>query len=111
MIYQLSYYVPCADHERVKQALFDKGAGTMGRYAACCWEIKGSGQFQPLAGSQPSIGQVDQLTRLDEYKVEMVCQAEFIEQVVDALLEQHPYEQPAYFVTKAMTKEDFGRKT
>lgn len=82
--------------EVVKQALFDKGAGKIGDYDCCCWQVLGEGQFRPLEGSQPFIGQQGKIEKVAEYKVEMVCADEFINGAVEALLTAHPYQQPAY---------------
>lgn len=105
-MYTLSYYIPQSDHARVKQALFDRGAGKIGQYDECCWEVLGNGQFRAQAGSNPVIGRVGQLQQLVEYKVEMVCADALIRQVVETLLREHPYEQPAYFVSQVMTLGD-----
>ena len=105
-MFSLSYYIPASDHERVKQALFDKGAGKIGQYDECCWEVLGNGQFRAGQGSHPSTGEIGKLERIAEYKVEMVCVDELIQEVVEALLKEHPYEQPAYFISQVMTLED-----
>lgn len=102
-MYSLNYYVPEADHERIKYALFSCGAGKMGLYEHCCWEVKGQGQFRALAGSQPYIGHIGELEQIIEYKVEMICEDKKIKDVVEVLLKEHPYEQPAYFVCKVLT--------
>ena len=105
-MFSLSYYIPADDHERVKQALFEKGAGKIGQYDQCCWEVKGNGQFCARQGSQPSIGQIDQLVQLEEFKVEMVCSDDKIRDVIQTLLKEHPYEQPAYRVSQIRTLDD-----
>ena len=108
-MFSLSYYIPASDHDRVKQALFDKGAGKVGQYDECCWEILGNGQFRAGAGSHPSIGGIGKLEHVEEYKVEMVCSDKLIREVVETLLKEHPYEQPAYFVHRVMTIDDIYR--
>jgi len=99
-VYKLCFFVPESHLELVKLALFDKGAGRIGDYDCCCWQVLGDGQFRPLAGSQPFIGQLGQVERVLEYKVEMVCEDQLIKQVVEALLIVHPYQQPAYELYK-----------
>jgi hypothetical protein len=56
------------------------------------------GQFRALEGSRPFIGQQDEIERVEEYKVEMVCSDELIAEAVTTLLDAHPYETPAYEV-------------
>jgi len=107
MIYSLSYYIPEKDHERVKKALLASGAGNIGHYDQCAWEVLGQGQFRAQKGSQAHIGELDQLETILEYKVEMVCKELYIKAVIQTLLKEHPYEQPAYFVQPVMTLDDF----
>lgn len=105
-MYSISYYIPADAHERVKQALFACGAGKIGRYDECCWEVLGHGQFRAQKGSKPTIGKIDQLEQLAEFKVEMVCEDQLIRKVVETLLREHPYERPAYFFHPVMTISD-----
>jgi len=95
---QLTYYVPVKAHEHLKQKLFDAGAGKHGNYDQCCWHTLGQGQYRPLAGSTPNLGQLGQLQQLQEYKVEMICEKKSVEAVLAALFQNHPYEQPAYML-------------
>ena len=95
-MYKLCYYVPESHLETTKQAVFDAGAGHVGDYDSCCWQVKGEGQFRPLPGSRPFLGQPGEVTQVEEYRVEMVCGDEHIAEVVTALKHAHPYEEPAY---------------
>ncbi len=97
-MYKLCFYVPEDYLEAVKAAVFVAGAGKIGDYDSCCWQTQGQGQFRPLGGSQPFIGQHGQIETVVEYKVEMVCEDALIEQVLTALVKAHPYEEPAYDV-------------
>jgi len=95
-MYKLEFYVPPMQLDAVKTAIFEAGAGRIGNYDCCCWETSGTGQFRPLDGSNPFIGQTGSIEQVAEVKVEMVCAEEYIEAVVAALKEAHPYETPAY---------------
>ena len=99
--YQISFYVPNKQCEQVKQAMFNAGAGILGNYQECSWQTLGEGQFRPLEGSQPFLGESHKLENVEEYKVEMLCDVEKIELVIQALISSHPYEVPAYYVTKS----------
>ena len=99
-MYKLCFYVPEADLEMVKSALFGAGAGKIGDYDQCCWQVKGRGQFRPLEGSDPTIGAQGEVETLDEWKVELVCEDALIKQVVVALQAAHPYEEVAFEVTQ-----------
>ena len=106
-MYQLIFYVPETHLEQIKTALFNAGAGKMHGYEHCAWQTRGEGQFKPLAGSEPFLGQIGQLETLTEYKVEMVCDDACIKNVLLALVKHHPYQQPAYAVYKILTLDDF----
>lgn len=99
-MYKIIFYVPPTHLETVKNALFTAGAGKIGAYSGCAWEVLGDGQFIPLEGSQPFIGTQNQPEKLPEYKVELVCDDAHIHAAIAALKKAHPYETPAYQVTK-----------
>lgn len=95
-MYKLVFFVPASHLEVVKTAVFAAGAGRIGNYDQCCWQVEGQGQFRPLSGAKPYTGEPGQLSREPEWRVEMVCADEHIRAVRDALLKAHPYEEPAY---------------
>jgi hypothetical protein len=99
-MYKLVFFVPASHVERVKDAVFAAGAGRIGDYEQCSWQVLGEGQFRPLAGSNPYIGRQDALEAVAEYRVELVCAAEHIAAAVAALRAAHPYEEPAFDVTR-----------
>ncbi|WP_296178317.1 YqfO family protein [Pseudomonas sp. UBA1879] len=99
-MYKLAFFVPPSHVEQVKSALFAAGAGRIGAYDSCSWQVLGMGQFRPLDGSQPFIGQTGEVEQVEEWKVELVVADELIQQVVAALKSSHPYETPAYDVWK-----------
>jgi hypothetical protein len=103
-MYKLAFFVPPSHVDVVKNAVFAAGAGRIGAYDHCCWQVLGHGQFRPLEGSQPFVGQGGVVEQLEEWKVELVVADHLIRQVVAALKESHPYETPAYEVWRL---EDF----
>ncbi|WP_201615512.1 NGG1p interacting factor NIF3 [Psychrobacter urativorans] len=101
-MYKLTVFIPDDALEAVKKALFTAGAGTIGNYQYCCWQVQGIGQFMPMAGSMPHIGSQDSLEAVSEWRVEMVVVEEAVNNVITALKEAHPYETPAYDVIKVL---------
>ena len=101
-MYKLTVFIPDEALESVKSALFSAGGGKIGNYEACCWQVQGTGQFKPLAGSHPHIGAQDRLEKVTEWRVEMVVAKENIEQFIGALKQAHPYETPAYDVIEVL---------
>ncbi len=97
-MYKLAFFVPPSHVEAVKSAVFAAGGGRIGAYDSCAWQVLGQGQFRPMDGATPFLGQTGQLEQVKEWKVELVVADELIEQVVAALKHSHPYETPAYEV-------------
>jgi len=104
-MYKINFFVPESHLEEVKKAMFRAGAGKIGLYDCCAWQVKGQGQFRALEGSNPFLGRVHQVEVVDEYRVEMVCDEESIREAIQALLTAHPYETPAYDVMTLLTFE------
>ncbi len=98
----ISFYVPVNDADAVKNAMFQAGGGRIGHYDSCSFEVKGIGQFRPLSGSNPTIGSESVLERVEELKVDMVCEDHLAEDVIAALKKSHPYETPAYYAIKTL---------
>lgn len=97
-MYKLAFFVPASHVEVVKAAVFAAGGGRIGDYDHCAWQTLGQGQFRPLDGSQPYLGQTGQVEVVEEWKVELVVADALIAQAVAALRQSHPYETPAYEV-------------
>lgn len=97
-MYKLCFYVPETHLDGVKTAVFAAGGGRVGNYDHCCWQVLGQGQFRPLQGSQPFVGQAGLTEQVAEWKVELVVADELIHEAVKALKKSHPYETPAFDV-------------
>ena len=97
-----AFYVPKTHLEEVKKAVFEAGAGRIGNYDCCSFEIEGLGQFRALPGSQPFLGKQGLVEQVVEVKVEMVCEDEKLPDIIQALKTSHPYETPAYYAIKTV---------
>lgn len=95
-MYILCFYVPASHLESVKTELFNIGVGKFNNYDQCCWQTLGKGQFRALDQAKPYIGKHKKLKIVEEWKVEMVCPDNLIEQAVEILKIAHPYEEVAY---------------
>lgn len=97
-MYKISVFIPESHLDVVKSAMFAAGAGRIGDYDSCSWQSLGQGQFRPLDGASPYIGQQGEVETVQEYKVEMVCADELVRDAIAAMKQAHPYEEPAYDV-------------
>lgn len=101
-MYKISFLAPTTHVDQIKIAMFNQGAGKVGNYQHCAWQVLGEGQFMALENANPFIGQdkKNQLTKVPEYYVQVICTHDVIHAVIAALKEAHPYEEPAYHVIK-----------
>ena len=97
---KIVFFVPVADAGRVTAAVAAAGAGAIGDYDSCSFSTTGEGRFRPGPGAEPTIGRVGELAVVEEVRVEAVLSRARRTAVVRALLEAHPYEEPAYDVTE-----------
>ena len=97
-MYKLNYFVPVDAKEKTKQALFDIGVGRYKNYECCSFETLGVGQFKPIDTANPHLGTLNEIEKVQEYKVEIICGDELIKEAVKTLKEAHPYEEVAYEV-------------
>lgn len=93
---KLVVFVPEKDAERLSAALFEAGAGRIGNYSSCSFRAPGTATFLGEAGSKPTIGQAGRLEQVPEIRLEMVVALDRVGAVVRALVENHPYEEPAF---------------
>ncbi|MZR63936.1 YqfO family protein [Alcanivorax sp. DP30] len=93
--YKLCFYVPESHVELVKRAVFAAEAGHIGNYDSCAFQVRGEGQFRPLDGSQPFLGQQGEVEKVAEYRVETIVTAANLQAAISALRLAHPYEEPA----------------
>lgn len=95
---KISVFVPMDYAEKVRGAMADAGAGKLGAYDGCAFEVQGKGYFRPLEGANPFIGKQGKYECVDEIRIEAVCAPDKVKKTVAAMLEAHPYEFPAYDV-------------
>ena len=93
---KLYTFTPEKDAEKVKQALFDAGAGEMGRYSETSFNTPGSGTFRPGEGARPYVGEQGIRHTEPEIKTEVIFPGHLEAGIVRALLAAHPYEEVAY---------------
>lgn len=93
---KLIVFCPHSHANRVREALFSAGAGHIGNYDNCSFNIHGKGTFKALANANPFVGKKLKLHEEDEIRVETVFPAHLENPIISALLSAHPYEEVAY---------------
>ncbi|MCH4887699.1 Nif3-like dinuclear metal center hexameric protein [Acidaminobacter sp. JC074] len=103
-LYKINCYVPESHLYIVKEALFKSGAGQYENYDSCAYEVKGQGQFRPLEGASPFVGEVGQVETTEEVRLEVIINRNDLSNALSAMIKAHPYEEPAYDVIKTEKK-------
>lgn len=93
---KLVVFVPESHQEQIRSAMFAAGAGWIGHYSHCSFNIAGTGTFKPQEGTDPFIGKAGKLEQVDEIRIETVVPESVERKVVQAMLKAHPYEEVAY---------------
>jgi hypothetical protein len=93
---KLVVFVPEEALEAVRDAVFEAGAGRIGDYERCSWYTAGTGTFFGREETDPSVGERGREERVPELRLETVFPAERQGEVVAALKNAHPYEEPAF---------------
>jgi dinuclear metal center YbgI/SA1388 family protein len=93
---RLITFAPHEHAARVRKAVFVAGAGHIGKYSECSFNSSGKGTFKAEEGADPFVGEIGRQHQEDETKIEIVYPFYLENQVVDALVKNHPYEEVAY---------------
>ena len=93
---KLATYIPINYADVVKEAIFKAGAGNIGNYANCSFNIIGNGTFKAKNNAKPFIGEINKLHIEEELKIEVIFNQENQAKIINALLNSHPYEEVAY---------------
>lgn len=93
---KLVVFVPKSHIEQVRTAILDVGAGWIGDYSHCSFNIEGTGTFKPLEGTNPFIGSTGKMEEVEEVRLETVVPQSMKSRIVRAMLKAHPYEEVAY---------------
>ena len=96
LLRQLAVYCPVADTEKVKEALFQAGAGDIANYDECSFSAKGEGTFRANESCDPHIGNIGERHTEKEEKIEVIFPKYKENTIISALKQAHPYEQVAY---------------
>jgi len=98
-IRKLITYVPVKDADMLRNKLFEAGAGAIGNYDHCSFNIEGKGSFKPNDEANPTIGKKGEIHFEEEVQLGLVFPSHLETKILKALVENHPYEEVAYEIT------------
>ena len=93
---KIIFFVPASHAALVKDAVYNAGAGQIGNYTEYSFSTNGTGSFKPGTGAIPFTGTAGERIETHEIKVELVYNTWLEASVLKALIQSHPYEEPAY---------------
>ncbi len=103
---KLAVFVPQDEADQLRDAMAKEGAGWIGDYSHCFFKQSGIGSFKPLSGSDPYIGKRDEISEVEEVKLETVVKAPDLKAVIKRMLKAHPYEEVAYDIYDLENKSE-----
>jgi dinuclear metal center YbgI/SA1388 family protein len=95
---KLSVFIPVGYEDLVREAIFRAGGGRIGKYADCSYVVRGQGTYKPLERAQPWRGQVSELSRVAESRLEVLIPEGLVNAALAQVKAVHPYEEVAYDV-------------
>lgn len=104
---QLVCYVPTEHLETVRNALSEAGAGNLGNYSDCSFSSSGEGTFKAKEGANPFVGEINELKKEAELKLEMIFPLHLKSRIVSALKEAHPYEEVAFSIWELQNENSY----
>ena len=102
---KLVTFIPRENSEQVLSALHEAGAGQIGEYKNCSFQVEGTGTFMPTGSANPHIGAINIQENVREVRVEVIFPAHRETAILAALRKNHPYEEVAYYLS-ALTNEN-----
>lgn len=91
---KLEIFVPEEHAFKIRDELAKIGVGRLGAYDHCVAMVPVRGFFRPLQGSNPFEGEAGKISEVSEYKVEVNCKRELVDEAIRVIRSAHPYEEP-----------------
>jgi len=102
--YKFVVFVPVESEEKVRKAICEQGGGRWRNYSCCTFNTEGKGTFTPHEGSEPYIGKTGKVNFVDEVRIECIVSQNNLNELIEAVVGAHPYEEAAYDVYRIENK-------
>lgn len=89
-------FVPISHADIIRKVLGEAGAGRIGNYDFCSFSTHGIGRFRGVEGANPAIGEVGKYEAVEEERIEVVVPREILNEVIEKVKSNHPYEEVAF---------------
>ena len=98
-IKKLTTYVPIQEANALRAALFNAGAGDLGNYSECSFNVDGLGTYTGNAASNPTKGNKGKMHTEQETKLTVTFAKHLESKILQTLFKTHTYEEVAYEIT------------
>ena len=98
--FKVVVFVPGDEVDKVSEAVYAAGGGVIGEYKKCGYYLNGVGTFEGSEESNPQVGEKNKFEMVEEVRFEVIVDKWNLSKVLSAMLEAHPYEEPAYDIYK-----------
>ncbi|HAX47828.1 MAG TPA: hypothetical protein PK605_06840 [Ignavibacteria bacterium] len=92
--YKIAVFTPLKNADELTFKMSAAGAGNIGKYSMCSFRTEGSGTFRGSSSSKPFAGKKGRFEMVEEVRLEMICEQNDLEKVINTVYAIHPYEEP-----------------
>lgn len=108
-LFKLIVYVPESHKEQLLSTLGEADAGHIGNYSHCTFYTLGEGRFKLLEGTNPFLGSIGSVEKVEEAKIETIVKEEKLTETIKKVIKIHPYEEVAYDIFEMVNEgESYG---
>ncbi|WP_277656983.1 Nif3-like dinuclear metal center hexameric protein [Seleniivibrio woodruffii] len=101
-------FVPVTHSQQVRKAMAEAGAGNIGNYSDVSFSAEGTGRFKPCEGAKPFIGSLGEIEEVAEHRIETIIEKSKVKNLINKVVEAHPYEEVAYDVYPLEGGAEYG---
>lgn len=101
-------FTPESHLTSLRKAMAQAGAGVIGNYHECSFELRGNGTFKPNSNARPYVGEADQFETVAEVRLEMIARQRDLSRILKTIYASHPYEEPAVDVYPLLNSARHG---
>ncbi|APG65008.1 Nif3-like dinuclear metal center hexameric protein [Tenacibaculum todarodis] len=106
IIKKLTTYIPFAQANNIREKLFEVGAGKIGNYSNCSFNMEGKGSFKGNENSNPVVGNTGELRFEEETCITFIFESYLESKILQTLYKYHPYEEVSYEI---ITLENYNQ--
>lgn len=100
--YKIVVFTPVDRVNDIASEMSLRGAGKIGEYTDCSFRVRGMGTFKGGKKTNPFLGTKGNFEKVDEIRLEMICNPEHLDSAIERMLKVHPYEEPAYEIYEVL---------